>query len=107
MYTLGEPISAKADILNLPTSTKYGTTLQTLNPIIEDTDFVLLLCVNPGFSNQDFVVSPIERTTTFLNSFPDYKGYISVDGAVKNEHIKELENLGVKVAIQGSAIFDR
>ena len=78
-----------------------------INPIIEDTDFVLLLCVNPGFSNQDFVVSPIERTTTFLNSFPDYKGYISVDGAVKNEHIKELENLGVKVAIQGSAIFDR
>jgi len=100
-------VKYKNENLSLGIGILPETDIETLNPIIEDTDFVLLLCVNPGFSNQDFVVSPIERTTTFLNSFPDYKGYISVDGAVKNEHIKELENLGVKVAIQGSAIFDR
>ena len=100
-------VKYKNENLSLGIGILPETDIETLNPIIEDTDFVLLLCVNPGFSNQDFVVSPIERTTTFLNSFPDYKGYISVDGAVKNEHIKELEKLGVKVAIQGSAIFDR
>ena len=100
-------VKYKNENLSLGIGILPETDIETLNPIIEDTDFVLLLCLNPGFSNQDFVVSPIERTTTFLNSFPDYKGYISVDGAVKNEHIKELENLGVKVAIQGSAIFDR
>lgn len=100
-------VKYKNENLSLGIGILPETDIETLNPIIEDTDFVLLLCVNPGFSNQDSVVSPIERTKTFLNSFPDYKGYISVDGAVKNEHIKELENLGVKVAIQGSAIFDR
>ena len=100
-------VKYKNENLSLGIGILPETDIETLNPIIEDTDFVLLLCVNPGFSNQESVVSPIERTTTFLNSFPDYKGYISVDGAVKNEHIKELENLGVKVAIQGSAIFDR
>ena len=100
-------VKYKNENLSLGIGILPETDIETLNPIIEDTDFVLLLCVNPGFSNQESVVSPIERTKTFLNSFPDYKGYISVDGAVKNEHIKELENLGVKVAIQGSAIFDR
>ena len=100
-------VKYKNENLSLGIGILPETDIETLNPIIEDTDYVLLLCVNPGFSNQDFIVSPIERTTTFLNAFPDYKGYISVDGAVKNEHIKELGNLGVKVAIQGSAIFDK
>tara|TARA_B100001123_G_C14857033_1_gene846474 strand:- start:124 stop:714 length:591 start_codon:yes stop_codon:yes gene_type:complete len=100
-------IKYKKESLALGLGILPETDIKDLSPFIDLADFVLLLCVNPGFSNQDFLISPIDRTKMFLNSFPDYKGYISVDGSVKNEHIKELDNLGVKMAIQGSAIFDR
>jgi len=67
--------------------------------------YVLLLCVNPGFSNQEPIVSPIKRVKEFLEFYPDFKGEIIVDGGVTNNMKEELENLGVDITVQGGAIF--
>ena len=65
----------------------------------------MLLCVNPGFSYQDPIISPIERVKEFKKSYPSYEGFISIDGGVKENMLTELYDLNVKIAVQGGAIF--
>ena len=70
-------------------------------------DSVLLLCVEPGFSNQNPKISPIKRVRDFQNMFPNYTGKVSVDGGVKDFMLPQLKKLGVNIAVQGGAIFAR
>ena len=83
--------------------------LNILRPFLESenvtTDYILLLCVNPGFSYQDPVISPTQRVVDFKNLYPNYQGQIMVDGGVSNKMINELNELGVNVSVQGGAIF--
>ena len=83
--------------------------LNMLRPFLESesvtTDYILLLCVNPGFSYQDPVISPIQRVLDFKNLYPNYQGQIMVDGGVSNKMLNELKDLGVNVSVQGGAIF--
>ena len=68
-------------------------------------DYVLLLCVNPGFSYQEPIVSPIERVKDFKKTYPSYDGFISIDGGVKEYMLTELRDLNVEIVVQGGAIF--
>ena len=83
--------------------------LNILRPFLETenitTDYILLLCVNPGFSYQDPVISPAKRVLDFKNLYPNYQGQIMVDGGVSNKMLNELNDLGVNVSVQGGAIF--
>ena len=83
--------------------------LNILRPFLESekisTDFILLLCVKPGFSYQDPVVTPSQRVLDFKNLYPNYDGQIMVDGGVSNKMLNDLKKLGVNVSVQGGAIF--
>ena len=83
--------------------------LNILRPFLESEnvtpDYILLLCVNPGFSYQDPVISPSQRVLDFKNLYPNYHGQIMVDGGVSNKMLNELSDLGVNVSVQGGAIF--
>ena len=83
--------------------------LNILRPFLESEnvtpDYILLLCVNPGFSYQDPVISPSQRVLDFKNLYPNYQGQIMVDGGVSNKMLNELNDLGVNVSVHGGAIF--
>ena len=83
--------------------------LNILKPFLEaeniTIDYILLLCVNPGFSYQEPVISPSQRVLDFKNLYPNYHGHIMVDGGVSKQMLNELKDLGVNVAVQGGAIF--
>lgn len=82
-----------------------GTNLNVLSDYIEKAFSVLLLTVNPGFSNQRKAINLIERINEFKNSYPNYSNLLIVDGGVKNEELDTLEDLGIDIAVQGGAIF--
>jgi ribulose-phosphate 3-epimerase len=82
-----------------------GTNLNVLSDYIEKAFSVLLLTVNPGFSNQNKAINLIERINEFKNSYPNYSNLLIVDGGVKNEELDTLEDLGIDIAVQGGAIF--
>ena len=84
--------------------TEFADFYYSFNP---DIDSVLLLCVNPGFSNQEPIVNPIDRVKEFKKLLPNFKGSIAVDGGVSNDMLQELENIGVDIAVQGGAIFGK
>ena len=82
-----------------------GTNLNVLSDYIEKAFSVLLLVVNPGFSNQSKAINIIERINEFKNSYPNYSNLLIIDGGVKNAELDSLEDLGIDIAVQGGAIF--
>ena len=66
---------------------------------------VLLLGVNPGFSNQSKVISLLDKAKEFVTIFPDYDGILILDGGIKDTDLTDYEDLGVDIAVQGGAIF--
>ena len=66
---------------------------------------VLLLGVNPGFSNQTKVISLLEKSKEFYTQFPEYDGNLILDGGIKDSDLDDYEDLGVDIVVQGGAIF--
>ena len=102
-------IMQKQDSIDTGFGILSSSDLNILRPFLESQnvtiDYILLLCVNPGFSYQDPVISPSQRVLDFKNLYPNYQGQIMVDGGVSNKMLNELNNLGVNVSVQGGAIF--
>ena len=82
-----------------------GTSNSELEEYLEYAHSVLLLGVNPGFSNQNQAIDLPKKVNDFNTSFPNYSGEIIVDGGVKNEDLEIFEKIGVDVVVQGGAIF--
>ena len=82
-----------------------STNISVLSDYIDKAHSVLLLTVNPGFSNQSKAVNLLDRITEFKNTYPNYSNLLIVDGGVKNEELQTLRDLKVDIAVQGGAIF--
>lgn len=85
-----------------------ATPLTSLDHILEDLDFVLIMSVNPGFGGQKFIASSIEKIRR-LKSTIDEKGLdtlIQVDGGVNGDTILDISRAGADVFVAGSAIFN-
>lgn len=85
-----------------------GTTLFSLDEIIEDADLVLLMSVNPGFGGQSFipqVLSKIELLRNTLNE-SGVELDVQVDGGIKPENAGAIKKAGANVLVAGSAVFN-
>ncbi len=76
-----------------------------LTEYLDYANSVLLLGVNPGFSNQEQAIDLPEKVKDFNTCFPNFSGEIIVDGGVKNKDLNIFEKIGVDVVVQGGAIF--
>ncbi len=84
-----------------------STSLSVLDYVIEDVDMVLLMCVNPGFGGQKFIVSSLRKIEA-LRDLIEKKGLnvdIEVDGGIGPTNIKDVVKAGANVIVAGSAIF--
>lgn len=85
-----------------------ATPITCLPYVIDKVDMILLMSVNPGFSNQSFLPSSlmkIREIRHFLDS-QNYPVRLQIDGGVKASNIAELAATGVDTFVAGSAIFD-
>ncbi|NIT60488.1 MAG: ribulose-phosphate 3-epimerase [Aliifodinibius sp.] len=84
-----------------------ATSLQTIEPIINEIDLVLLMSVNPGFGGQSFIENTYQRLQK-LSSMRDEYGagfLIEVDGGVNIDNIQKVTQCGADVLVAGSAVF--
>ncbi|MBT3874256.1 MAG: hypothetical protein HOF77_05575 [Actinobacteria bacterium] len=86
----------------LPTSN-----IEILKSYAEYTSIFLLLTVNPGFSNQPKAVNLIDRVNEFKSVVNNSESTLIVDGGITVDDLAALETNGVKVAVQGGAIFGK
>jgi ribulose-phosphate 3-epimerase len=84
-----------------------ATPLETLEWIIDDLDFVLVMSVNPGFGGQQFIPSALDKVSRLKTMIRErgLSTLIQIDGGVNVETIARIAEAGVDVFVAGSAIF--
>ena len=86
-----------------------STPIATLEEILPDLDYVLLMSVNPGFGGQRFIPA-VTRKVAALRSVVGGRGLptrIEVDGGVGPDNIADLRRHGADLFVAGAAVFDR
>jgi ribulose-phosphate 3-epimerase len=84
-----------------------ATPLVTLDEILPELDYVLVMSVNPGFGGQKFIPATLEKIRRLhaIIRDRDLKAQIEVDGGVDLSHIRALVEAGAEVLVAGSAVF--
>ena len=90
---------------NLGVATLPDTDNTHLKDYLTYSKAVLLLAVNPGFSNQGQAINLIDKVKNFNNLYPEFEGELIADGGIKNSDLENLKNNKVDIAVQGGAIF--
>ena len=83
------------------------TTVEQLEPTLEETDLVCLMSVNPGFGGQAFIEGTYKKVEK-LKSMISKAGLetkIEIDGGVTSSNAKQLVDAGADVLVAGSFVF--
>jgi len=83
------------------------TKIETLIPFLHFAKAILLLTVNPGFSNQPKAVNLSDRLSELRKLSSQNNKKIIVDGGVTNDDLPFLKEMGVDIAVQGGAVFGK
>jgi ribulose-phosphate 3-epimerase len=84
-----------------------ATPLATLDEILPELDYVLVMSVNPGFGGQKFIPAALDKIRRLRRLIQDrgLKAQIEVDGGVDVGNIRSLVEAGAEVLVAGSAVF--
>lgn len=78
-----------------------------LDYILEKTDLVLVMSVNPGFGGQEFLTSQLKKIEKIRHKIEKLGKNIEleVDGGINNLNAKNIISAGANVLVAGSYIF--
>ena len=82
------------------------TPASVIQHVLEVTDHVLIMTVNPGFGGQNYI--PLVSKIAEVKAMIDAGGHdidIEIDGGINAETIKECAAAGANVFVSGSALF--
>ncbi len=96
-------LDAKAGVALNP-----ATPLSSIEWIVDQLDFVLIMSVNPGFGGQKFIQSSIKKINDLSQLLKDHHSdaIIQVDGGINNSTIHSVSLAGATSFVAGSAIFN-
>ena len=83
------------------------TPLSSIEWILEDVEFVMLMSVNPGFGGQTFIPATLDKIRQ-LRALINQRGLstlIEIDGGVNRTTIADIAAAGADVFVAGSAIY--
>ena len=84
-----------------------GTPASRVEPLLDNTDLVLVMSVNPGFGGQSFIESQLRKVET-LRRMIDQTGrdiILEIDGGLNPETAPRAIAAGVTAIVAGSAVF--
>ena len=84
-----------------------ATSIDVLDWVMGDIDYVLLMSVNPGFGGQAFIPFTLDKLRRVRERI-DASGRpirLEIDGGVKPDNIGEIAAAGADTFVSGSAIF--
>lgn len=84
-----------------------GTSLATLDHIIDQVDMILIMTVNPGFGGQKYIESSTEKIRTLRNRLNELglQTDIQVDGGIKKDNVHVVLEAGANVIVSGTTVF--
>ncbi len=82
-----------------------GTPVETIEPVIDLVDLILVMSVNPGFGGQIFIPFALEKIARLRAMCGNRPIDIEVDGGVTPENAEQVAQAGANVLVAGSAVF--
>jgi ribulose-phosphate 3-epimerase len=86
-----------------------ASSLDVLDTMLDEIDYVLLMSVNPGFGGQSFIPSALKQLRK-VRDMIDARGRpvrLEIDGGVTPDNIGEIAKAGADTFVAGSAIFGK
>jgi ribulose-phosphate 3-epimerase len=85
-----------------------GTPVETIVPLLDEIDLVLVLAVNPGWSGQRFIPATFDRLARVKAIVADAGRdiLVGVDGGITRANLDEVARTGVDLIVAGSAVFE-
>ena len=84
-----------------------STPVSMIEPIIPEVDLVLVMTINPGRPNKEFISITVNKIAELnqLREINDYQYLIEVDGKIDNNTIKPCAKVGADMFVSGGYIF--
>jgi ribulose-phosphate 3-epimerase len=84
-----------------------GTPVSLIEPVLHLADLVLVMSVNPGFSNQAFLPDMVAKVAQVRRKLDEIKSsaYLEVDGGINADNLPRLKEAGANVFVTAHAIF--
>jgi ribulose-phosphate 3-epimerase len=82
-----------------------GTGVETIEPVIDLVDLVLVMSVNPGFGGQAFIPYAAEKISRLRALAGARPIDIEVDGGITPETAPSVARAGANALVAGSAVF--
>ncbi|MSR65473.1 MAG: ribulose-phosphate 3-epimerase [Verrucomicrobiae bacterium] len=82
-----------------------GTPLESVEPLLDQIELILLLAVNPGWGGQKFIPSTRARLARLRQMVGD-KILLGVDGGIVRDNVAEVARMGADIIVTGSAVFN-
>jgi len=85
-----------------------GTSIDVINPLLGDVDYLLMMTVNPGFGGQQFLVDMLPKIEAARRKI-DERGAdidLEVDGGINAETASIVVQAGASIIVAGAAIYE-
>ena len=85
-----------------------GTPLESLEPLLDEVDLILILTINPGWGGQKLLTASRTRLVRLKEMIAASGKMIltAIDGGITRENIQEIGKWGADLVISGSAVFE-
>jgi ribulose-phosphate 3-epimerase len=80
-----------------------ATPLESILPVLDLVEMVLIMSVNPGFGGQSLIPYCLDKVAKIRSLKPQLD--IQIDGGIKKENILEAKAAGANIFVVGSAIY--
>ncbi|MCX7299887.1 MAG: ribulose-phosphate 3-epimerase [Rhodobacterales bacterium] len=82
-----------------------GTPIDAVEHLLDMTDLICVMTVNPGFGGQKFIHSQIDKVRRLRAMIGDRPIHIEIDGGITPETAPLVTSAGADVLVAGSAVF--
>jgi ribulose-phosphate 3-epimerase len=82
-----------------------GTPVESVEPVLDLVDLILVMSVNPGFGGQKFIPSAIDKVQRLRALTGGRPIDIEIDGGITPEVTADVVRAGANVLVAGSAVF--
>lgn len=84
------------------------TPIESIKEVINDTDLVCLMSVNPGFGGQQFINATLSKIEKLKNIIiqTNAKTLIEIDGGVTLDNAASIVQAGADVLVAGNTVFN-
>lgn len=82
-----------------------GTSIETVRPLLDQVNVLLLMSVEPGYYGQKFLPNSIQRAIELKALIREKNILLGMDGGIGTHNIAAIKEAGVDLVVSGASCF--